>query len=463
MDDKAETIDSKESFLEYLNTEIEQIREDMKTPGWTQRAIIGALASIFWLLILEVEKDVFDLNQTLMLFAIISLFVNAIRNIYDLTKPKQTGKNVKFTTVNEWISGRSSSLLVGIIWGVLIVFIVVRIFTNVIGFLYYSIVICYSSIFILLPVLYLFPRLFKRYTRGELYIPSDDSSPVYDFGFAYKLLRKKLQLPTIKSLSTSYSKRNSIDVTSIGGFLLLTYWVIGLSLYYTTVYPVVLDQTSISSFKIATLGVVGLSLIRILLNSKTSLTTLNKLIDIRRDIVFNNIDVDVALKLTEIVIYGLNKSTIAQMEIANHISTLQRIDAELTAAERKNNAANILLLENGETLTAEKTEIWESLRDTSYSHFRKAQEVYQSEYRTLGGPRLLVTKYSMIQPDDTEYITHIEKLGDLYEQVKQKYDATIWVWLNYISKFEGEDAALNWKDKAIEELKVELPTTRFNL
>jgi len=234
-------------------------------------------------------------------------------------------------------------------------------------------------------------------------------------------------------------------------------------LYYTTVYPVVLDQTSISSFKIATLGVVGLSLIRILLNSKTSLTTLNKLIDIRRDIVFNNIDVDVALKLTEIVIYGLNKSTIAQMEIANHISTLQRIDAELTAAERKNNAANILLLENGETLTAEKTEIWESLRDTSYSHFRKAQEVYQSEYRTLGGPRLLVTKYSMIQPDDTEYITHIEKLGDLYEQVKQKYDATIWVWLNYISKFEGEDAALNWKDKAIEELKVELPTTRFNL
>src|SRR5690606_39528612 len=87
MDDATETINSKETFLEYLNTEIEQIREDMKTPGWTQWAIIGALASIFWLLVLEVEKDVFDSNQTLMLFAIISLFVNTIRYIYIQTKP----------------------------------------------------------------------------------------------------------------------------------------------------------------------------------------------------------------------------------------------------------------------------------------------------------------------------------------------------------------------------------------
>lgn len=336
-------------------------------------------------------------------------------------------------------------------------------FANATGFLYYSIVICYSSIFILMPILYLLPRLFKRYTRGELYIPSDDSSPVYDFGFAYKLLRKKFQLPTIKSLSNSYSKRKSIDIIPIGGFLLLVYWVIGLGLYYTTVYPVVLDQTTISSFKIAALGVAGMSLIRVLLNSKTSLTTLNKLIDIRRDIVFNNIDVDVALKLTEIAIYGLNKSTIAQMEIANHISTLQRIDAELSAAQKKNNAANLLMLETNGSLPNDKMVVWESLRDTAYSHFQKAREVYRSEFMFGGHPKMLISKYAMLQPDDAEYLTHIEKLGDLYQQVKQNYDSTIWIWLNYINKFEGEEAALIWKDKAAEELKAELPVTGFNL
>lgn len=462
MNDETQTTHSKENFLNYLSTEIEQIREDMKTPGWTQWAIIGALASIFWLLILEVEKDTYELNQSLMLFAIISLLVTVIRNIHDLTKPKKAGKNTQLTTVPEWLSGKSSSLFVGVIWGLLIVFIIVRTFTNVNRFLYYSIVVCYSPVFILVPILYLISRLFRRYTHGELYIPSDETSPVYDLGFAFRLLRKRTQFSTLKSLSNSYSKPKSIDIALVIRFLLLAYWVIGLSMYYTTVYPVVLDQTTISGFKIAVLGAVGMSLIRILLDRNTSLTTLNKLVDIRRDIVFNNIDLDVARKLTEIAIYGLNKSTVAQMEVANHVSTLQRIEAELTAAEKKNDAANILLLENNDTLTSEKMVMWESLRDTAYSHFRKAQEVYQSEYRIFGDPRFLIVKYSVMQPNDTEYLSHVEKLADLYKQVKQKYDATIWVWLNYINKFEGEDVAKNWMGKAVEELKAELPITRIN-
>jgi len=33
MNDETQTTISKENFLNYLSTEIEQIREDMKTPG----------------------------------------------------------------------------------------------------------------------------------------------------------------------------------------------------------------------------------------------------------------------------------------------------------------------------------------------------------------------------------------------------------------------------------------------
>jgi hypothetical protein len=50
----------------------------------------------------------------------------------------------------------------------------------------------------------------------------------------------------------------------------------------------------------------------------------------------------------------------------------------------------------------------------------------------------------------------------VYKQVKQKYDTTIWMRLNYINKFEGEGAVLNWKEIALSELKAELPSTEFN-
>jgi len=79
-----------------------------------------------------------------------------------------------------------------------------------------------------------------------------------------------------------------------------------------------------------------------------------------------------------------------------------------------------------------------------------------------GSANFLISKYAVFQPNDAEYLTHIEKLSNLYKQVKRKYDTTIWVWLNYVNKFEGKDVALHWKDVVVSELKAELPNTEFD-
>ncbi len=65
-------VDSKEFFVDYLSKEIDQLHEDIKRPGWTIWAIVAAIASLSWLLILELEKNLYQLDQVLLLFLIIS-------------------------------------------------------------------------------------------------------------------------------------------------------------------------------------------------------------------------------------------------------------------------------------------------------------------------------------------------------------------------------------------------------
>jgi hypothetical protein len=322
---------------------------------------------------------------------------------------------------------------------------------------------CNTLVFFFVPILFLLRGIFKRYLQEDFYVPNvNTSAAVVDLVFIYNILRNRGGLKSIKTLSNSYSTTRPRNMIPLTFQLLSVYWIIGFSLYYLTIYPVIQNLATISSFKIAVLAVAEMSLIGILLNRDSSSTTLKKLVDIRRDIVFDNINVDVARELTEIAIYGLNKSAVVQAEVANHISTLQKIDAELNNAQKKNDAAKLLLSEIDGELTKDKLVIWESLRETAYLHFRKAREVYLSDIGLRGGWSVGYSKYVMFQPSDTNYLTHLEKLSKSYQQVKQKYDSTIWEWLNYINKFEGKDSALAWLDIAISELKADLSSREFN-
>ena len=47
-----------DNLIQLLNKEIENIKDERQQPGWTIWALGGSLATMFWLLLNEIEKGV---------------------------------------------------------------------------------------------------------------------------------------------------------------------------------------------------------------------------------------------------------------------------------------------------------------------------------------------------------------------------------------------------------------------
>jgi hypothetical protein len=69
---------TKSRFLDYLDTEIEQVQDEMSRPGWTRWAILGGLATISWLILQEWEKGLinYDYVSALWLAGVVFFFAS---------------------------------------------------------------------------------------------------------------------------------------------------------------------------------------------------------------------------------------------------------------------------------------------------------------------------------------------------------------------------------------------------
>jgi len=57
-----------QTFLNYIDSEINTLQNEIHQPGWTKWAIMGSIASLFWLLLNEFEEDIYSLST---IFAIL--------------------------------------------------------------------------------------------------------------------------------------------------------------------------------------------------------------------------------------------------------------------------------------------------------------------------------------------------------------------------------------------------------
>ena len=119
-------------------------------------------------------------------------------------------------------------------------------------------------------------------------------------------------------------------------------------------------------------------------------------------------------------------------------------------------ASSLLSESKNQEIETTKT-LWEPLRDATFSHFKQAREIYLSDKRLQSGLSAFIRFYDLFEPGNTDFITYTNKLGDLYNQVKKRYDSAIWKWLNLIHKIEGEDHASRWSRIAVDELDADLP------
>lgn len=429
-------IDSKEFFIEYLNTEIEQLREDLKTPGWTLWAIFAALASIGWLLILELEKKTSDLDQILLLFLLLGFISAIIRIIYRLVKPKQTRKKIQYATFEDAIKGDGLQLLYTVVSSIILILIVIQFSASVSKFTYYSVLTC-STALIIFPYLSLgLASMMKRFSgiHTQFYVPDPK-----------------------KDLVSSSPLTLVVNIVWLFIIGLYVYWFLAFGSYYVQTYGIELTVKTISSFKIAILIASVFWLISLVVRRDVSSTAVNSLIAIRRDLIFDNISLDIARNLSEIALFGVDKASIIQVEVAGCIATLQQIDVELNNANKKNEAASKLLPEAlGEDRETANT-VWESLRNDAFLHFKRAREIYLADTSLDGGLGMALKVYGKFEPENKEYVTYLENLRDLYQQVKEKYDSSILAWIQLINAFEGETSASAWQKVAVNELAADIP------
>ncbi len=295
----------------------------------------------------------------------------------------------------------------------------------------YSYILC-NTIFILIPLfIWSFAKVVDKFTGLPAYLPDVDKAQNTNNQFVSRF--RKLFVPIMLVLSC--------------------FWLLSFVIVYVEIYGTGITLLAISSFKIAVLSVAILNLVKILLSSNDQKPTLNNLINIRRGLMFNNINLDLARNLTEVALNGLDKSSIIQAEVSNCISTLQKIDVELNNAIKKNEAAVKLVSERNDKPEDDVKILWESLRDVTFSYFERAREIYLSDKTLQYGLERHVRMYRFVEQGNTNYIQYLEKLYDLYDQVRKKYNSTICTWLNCVREFEGEDSALSWTKISIKQLE----------
>jgi len=429
MMDKNET--EKSLFLDYLNREIDHLHEEIKLPGWTKWAIVAALASIFWIIISEIEKNLFTFKNIWILLLLILLGYSLIVDIYQITKPRTRRNRTYFYSIENIFYSSSLEILFKVIVYLIIFSIILFISINV-GILPFIFgLIRYLLPFIFLIIIYPFAKIITLRTNMKVFIPDTLYFDLSKVGETNKKFRSYINMINYLPIIIDYL------VIIIDTYLLIIY-----TNYYLVTFGMTIDPTTITNVKIAFSIFASIILFTLLIHSYETDPSLYELINIRRELIFENIELSSAKQLTEIAVIGIDKTLLIQMEVSESIATLKNIEKELSLASNKK--------------IINKKE-WPAARDDSYSHLKRARKIFLADKRFQTGYKWMLPIYMMIDPSDTQYQISIIKLKEIYLIVKKKYDLTIANWLKLVERYEGKISRKNWEKIVISELAAELP------
>ena len=86
---------NKEGFNIFLNSEIENLRNEIQRPGWTTWALTGALAALVWILISLVEQGHYSLRAVASILLVISFLDYSYTPIRVLISPSLTVQQLR--------------------------------------------------------------------------------------------------------------------------------------------------------------------------------------------------------------------------------------------------------------------------------------------------------------------------------------------------------------------------------
>ncbi|HEX8633318.1 MAG TPA: hypothetical protein VF703_04120 [Pyrinomonadaceae bacterium] len=266
-----------------LNSEIENIRDTQTRQGWTSWGLVGGVVGALWLLSGELKSEKFQaevIGTSILLF---STLIDAVRWLVSLLPQRRTQRDasIRFRWSNELFSGNE----------LLFVFESLR-----------SITLIVIAFF-----------LASKWWFSLLAV-----SVAYGWYCVMAILWLILTL-------TEYPVRQGL--TKLGIIYILIFVTACLASFFSHLYiaPFPVGEV-IASYKVGGLFVVISYLVLLLVIVIKDSPVLQSLIEVRRNIAFNRIDIDSAVRQAEIALDGITVADALQREVNLILATVERLN-----------------------------------------------------------------------------------------------------------------------------------------
>jgi hypothetical protein len=97
------TVNPRDEFIKFLDSEISSLRSEIQRPGWTTWAILGGIAALVWLLFSEIEIGKYSVRNVAGLVFVIWLFCVFFMGISSLVNPARPPHKSKERFLPEYL------------------------------------------------------------------------------------------------------------------------------------------------------------------------------------------------------------------------------------------------------------------------------------------------------------------------------------------------------------------------
>ena len=281
-------------FIEHLDKEIHNLRDEIQRPGWTNYAILGSIAALAWILINCFETGGYSLRNVAFLILGFSLLWDLLTMLIPATKLPRLDLKLKrrFININFLSSNRLSLFLI---------------FCQYCFFLFVSLKLSqdlgtFTTIFtsVFLSIILLFILLMALFIFLKFPIPMSPS-------------KKKLNIVL-----------NTIIILS---FLVIIFRYLGFSLMSPS-------TTVITDIRLALPIVAIFYLLIILIRIPKGKLILDSLVMIRRELALGEINLDTARIHADVALTGLRTSDILEEYLTTLLSLYREVTTDLKEASR---------------------------------------------------------------------------------------------------------------------------------
>lgn len=263
-----------QSLTDLLNAEIEYLLSSKQRSGITHWALLAAIAAISWMLLLNLEEFVPNSKLTAIYFLLFSFFVDGIGYIFSILKPKNYSSGELRYNLTSQFAAQQRSIIFGLLLSIFIISLSAVIILSINLYVAILIFISYGITIIL--------SIFALYM-------SQNPKPIV---INEKWSGKIVKLKPILWVSAA--------------FLVIGYWEI---------FKILSVNLELTIIKFSISFVVLTYLLKQYYALEASSPLINTLINLRRNLHLENIEIKTAQNEIEIALFGLKTSDLFQKEI----------------------------------------------------------------------------------------------------------------------------------------------------